>query len=138
MGNRLFRRSFVLGLSGALALALVASAQASDDPGSSGAVVMSLMEAMRLNDAEGIRAAFAETASQAYGDGRPKTGAEFAGWLQSDIIDVHGRVEGPQIAITDDGVVVTGEYRNSAGYRSPANFLFRVEGDRIVSWQMRY
>ena len=100
--------------------------------------VSELMSAMQANDAERIRAAFAEDASQAYGAGSPKTGKAFRAWLQSDIIDRHGQVANPALAADGNQVVVTGEYRNNRNYRSAANFLFRVEDGKIVSWQMRY
>lgn len=101
-------------------------------------VVSELMSAMRANDATRIRAVFADTASQAYGAGSPKSGEAFRAWLQSDIIDRHGQVENPQLTIDGNEVVVTGEYRNNRNYRSAADFLFRVDGGKIVSWQMRY
>lgn len=40
-------------------------------------VVIALREAMQANDAERIRAVFHENAAQAYGAGRPNSGAVF-------------------------------------------------------------
>jgi SnoaL-like domain len=102
------------------------------------AVVRALLSAMDAKDANGIRNAFSPSASQAYGNGTPKTGPAFSAWLQSDIIAAHGRVENPQLVATGDEVVVTGRYRNSSGYSSAANFLFKVSNGQITSWQMRY
>lgn len=112
-----------------------ASAAQAADPG---AVVRALVDAMKENDAQRIRALFAPDASQAYGDGRPKTGAAFFAWLESDIIQRKGQVDDPKFAVAGNEVIVTGQYHNSRGYRSAANFRIVVEGGRIVSWQMRY
>jgi ketosteroid isomerase-like protein len=100
--------------------------------------VRALLSAMEANDAEGIRKVFSPGASQAYGSGAPKAGQAFSRWLQSDIVAVHGRVEDPRLVARGDEVVVTGRYRNNAGYSSAANFLFTVRNGQIVSWRMRY
>lgn len=110
------------------------AAEASD----AGAVVRALVEAMKANDADRIRALFAPGASQAYGDGKPKTGPAFFAWLESDIIQRKGQVDDPKFAVAGNEVIVTGQYRNSRGYRSAANFRIVVDGGRIVIWQMRY
>lgn len=81
---------------------------------------------------------FAPQASQAYGDGRPKSGPAFFSWLESDIIDRKGQVDDAQFKVNGSEVIVTGQFRNSRGYRAAANFRLVVEGGRIVSWQMRY
>jgi hypothetical protein len=93
---------------------------------------------MKANDAPRIRALFAPDASQAYGDGRPKSGPAFFTWLESDIIDRKGQVDEAQFAINGNEVIVTGQFRNSRGYRATANFRLVVDNGRIVSWQMRY
>ena len=105
------------------------------DPGS---VVRALVDAMKANDAARIRALFAPDASQAYGDGRPKSGPAFFAWLESDIIDRKGQVDEAQFAVNGNEVIVTGQFRNSRGYRAAANFRIVVDNGRIVSWQMRY
>jgi ketosteroid isomerase-like protein len=105
------------------------------DPGS---VVRALVDAMRANDAARIRALFAPDASQAYGNGRPKSGPAFFAWLESDIIDRKGQVDDPQFAVNGNEVIVTGQFHNSRGYRAAANFRIVVDNGRIVSWQMRY
>jgi hypothetical protein len=102
------------------------------------AVARKLIVAMAANDAQRIRAVFAADASQAYADGAPKRGKAFFDWLESDIIALHGRVDDPVFKADGKEVVVTGQYRNRRGYRAAANFLFVVEGQRIVSWRMRY
>jgi hypothetical protein len=130
-------RRTMLALFGLAALSAFAQAQTGTEE-TPEAAVRALISAMEANDADGIRSAFAPSASQAYGNGSPKTGPEFFEWLQSDIISVHGRVEDPIIVATGDEVVVTGSYRNSNGYSSAADFLFKVSDDQIVSWQMRY
>ncbi|WP_186697589.1 nuclear transport factor 2 family protein [Cyanobium sp. NS01] len=106
-------------------------------PSDPGAVVRQLLEAMTSNDPARIRALFAANASQAYGNGPAKSGEDFFRWLDSDIIERGGRVNDPQVVVTGNDVVVTGQY-NSRGYTSRADFLFRVEDGRIVSWRMRY
>jgi len=111
-----------------------ATAQTTD----AGTVVRALIDAMKANDAARIRALFAPDASQAYGDGRPKSGPAFFAWLDSDIIDRKGQVDEPQFAVNGNEVIVTGQFRNSRGYRAAANFRIVVDNGRIVSWQMRY
>lgn len=101
------------------------------------AVVSALIEAMETNDGERIRSLFDDNASQAYGDGSPRSGEAFFRWLDSDIIDREGRVENAQLAVDGNEVFVTGQYQ-SRGYTSAANFLLTVENGRIVSWRMRY
>ena len=110
------------------------AAQATD----AGSVVRALVDAMKRNDGARIRALFAPQASQAYGDGRPKSGPAFFAWLESDIIDRKGQVDEPQFAVNGNEVIVTGQFRNSRGYRAAANFRLVVENGRIISWQMRY
>lgn len=100
-------------------------------------IVIALIDAMKSNDAEQIKSLFHANASQAYGDGAPKSGADFFKWLQSDIIDRKGHVADAQFKETGNDVVVTGQY-SSVGYTNKANFLFVVEGDKIMSWRMRY
>jgi hypothetical protein len=112
-----------------------ASAVEATDPGT---VVRTLVEAMKSNDAGRIRALFAPGASQAYGDAKAKTGPAFFAWLESDIIERKGQVDDPKFAVNGSEVIVTGQYRNSRGYRSAANFRIVVDDGRIVSWQMRY
>lgn len=118
-----------------LLLPVFATAQ---QPATPQAVVQELVDAMQVNDADRIRAVFAQDAQQAYGAGSPKSGDAFRAWLESDIIAPHGRVEGADLAVDGASVVVTGQYRNDNGYTSAADFLFTVEADRIISWQMRY
>jgi|GEM_PF-2492665 len=100
--------------------------------------VATLITAMAAKDAATIRAAFAQNAPQAYGNGQPKSGAAFFAWLESDIIAAQGRVEYPLVAANGDEVVVTGQYSNANGYSSAANFLMVVKDGQIISWQMRY
>lgn len=102
------------------------------------AVAQELIEAMAANDAERIRAIFADDAEQAYGDGAPKSGEVFRAWLESDIIESQGRVESPVFSEDGNSVVVTGQYQNNSGYSSAADFLLIIEDGKIVSWQMRY
>ena len=85
-----------------------------------------------------IRTLFAPQAQQAYGDGRPKSGPAFFAWLESDIIERKGQVDEAQFAVNGSEVIVTGQFRNSRGYRAAANFRLVVENGRIISWQMRY
>lgn len=106
--------------------------------GDAGTPVRALIDAMSANDGARIRAMFAPDAAQAYGDSKPKSGPAFFAWLESDIIERKGRVEGPQFAVSGNEVIVTGQFRNSRGYRSAANFRMLVENGLIVSWQMRY
>lgn len=100
-------------------------------------VVKSLIDAMTANDAEKIRSVFHENTKQAYGNGSWKSGSDFYSWLQSDIIDRKGHVENAKYSTDGNEVVVTGQY-SSEGYTNKANFLFVVENDKIISWQMRY
>lgn len=111
------------------------SAAVTTDPGS---IVRALVDAMKRNDGASIRALFAPQASQAYGDGRPKSGSAFFAWLESDIIDRQGQVDDAQFSVNRNEVIVTGQYRNNRGYRAAANFRLVVEDGRIISWQMRY
>lgn len=128
------RRQFIAALAVTLASPVpLAFAQSTPQ-----AIVQGLVDAMQANDAARIRAMFSPDASQAYGDAPAKRGDAFFKWLQSDIIDLKGRVEGASLAVNGNDVVVSGQYRNSSGYSSRANFLIKVEGGRIVSWQMRY
>jgi len=101
-------------------------------------VVFELIDAMAVNDAERIRAVFAEDARQAYGQGQPKSGDAFRAWLETDIVDVYGRVDDAAFYGEGNSVVVTGQYQNNNGYSNAANFLLIVENGQIVSWQMRY
>ncbi|WPR76244.1 nuclear transport factor 2 family protein [Algoriphagus sp. NG3] len=101
--------------------------------------VKALMEAMEVEDAKLIRAQFAPTATQAYGeDGKMKTAEETAKWIESDIISRQGKVKKPEYTILDGNqVVVRGQY-SSRGYTNKADFLFTVENGLITSWRMRY
>lgn len=99
--------------------------------------VRSLIDAMSENNAQNIRSLFNDNAKQAYGNGGWKSGNDFFKWLQSDIIDRKGYVDNAKFETKADQVVVTGQY-SSEGYTSKANFLFEVENDKIISWQMRY
>jgi hypothetical protein len=110
------------------------AAQASD----AGGVVRSLVDAMKRHDGARIRALFAAQASQAYGDARPESGPAFFAWLESDIIERKGQVDDAQFMVNGSEVIVTGQFRNSRGYRAAANFRLVVEDGRIISWQMRY
>ena len=112
-----------------------ASAAVATDAGS---VVRALVDAMKRNDAARIRTLFAPQAQQAYGDGRPKSGPAFFAWLESDIIERKGQVDEAQFTVNGSEVIVTGQFRNSRGYRAAANFRLVVENGRIISWQMRY
>lgn len=114
------------------------NAPSAAQPADPGSVVRALIDAMKASDGARIRALFAPDASQAYGDARPKAGAAFFAWLESDIIKRKGQVDNPQFAVNGNEVIVTGQYRNSRGYRSAANFRIVVDNGRIVSWQMRY
>ena len=100
-------------------------------------IVRTLIDAMAANDAPAIRVAFAEDAKQAYGAGAPKSGEAFRAWLESDIIELQGRVEAPRFRTNGTTVTVTGTYRNDNGYSSEASFLFTVRGGRIVAWHVR-
>jgi hypothetical protein len=117
-----------------VAPAAASAVQATD----AGSVVRALVDAMNRNDGAGIRALFAPQASQAYGDGRPRLGPAFFAWLESDIIDRKGQVDEAQFTESGNEVIVTGQFRNSRGYRAAANFRFVVVNGRIVDWQMRY
>ncbi|PZX43304.1 ketosteroid isomerase-like protein [Nonlabens dokdonensis] len=99
--------------------------------------IKSLIDAMEANDGDKIRSLFHDNASQAYGDGPSKSGKAFFKWLDSDIIDRKGHVEGAHFTTTGNEVVVTGQY-SSEGYTNKANFLFFVKEGKIMSWQMRY
>jgi hypothetical protein len=114
------------------------SAAAAVQPADAGSVARALVDAMKANDGARIRALFAPDASQAYGDSKPKSGPAFFAWLESDIIERKGPVDNPQFAVNGNEVIVTGQFRNSRGYRSAANFRIVVDNGRIASWQMRY
>jgi hypothetical protein len=114
------------------------SAASAVQPADPGSVVRALIDAMKANDGVRIRALFASDASQAYGDAKPKSGPAFFAWLESDIIERKGQVDNPQFAVNGNEVIVTGQFRNSRGYRSAANFRIAVDNGRIASWQMRY
>ena len=88
------------------------------------AVVKDLIAAMASGDADRIRTAFADDASQAYGSGSQKSGDAFRAWLESDIIDANGRVDDPEFTTDGTAVMVNGTYRNDNGYSSQADFLF--------------
>jgi hypothetical protein len=109
-----------------VASAAASAAEATD----AGSVVRALVEAMNQNDGTRIRALFAPPASQAYSDGRPKSGSAFFSWLKSDIIDRKGQVNDAKFAVNGSKVIVTGQFRNSRGYRSAANFRLVVENGR--------
>jgi hypothetical protein len=129
------RRGTLVGMLGLSLLPNVLQAKGASSPE---ATVRALLSAMESNDAARIRSAFSPTATQAYGNRKSKTGRAFTQWLQSDIISVQGRVENPRLVVTGNEVVVTGRYRNTTGYSSAANFLFKVSNGQIISWQMRY
>lgn len=135
--------TLMIGLALALACqsacAQVAPAAASAaQAGDAGSVVRALVDAMKHNDGARIRALFAPQASQAYGDGQPKSGPAFFAWLQSDIIERKGQLDQALLTVNGSEVIVTGQFHNSRGYRAAANFRLVVENGRIVSWQMRY
>ena len=138
------QRTLKLGLLATFLIALLTYfatttiAQERTEPVTPKAVVSELMDAMQENDADRIQAVFSQDASQAYGNGSPKSGDAFRAWLQSDIIRPHGRVEGAELTVDGESVVVMGQYRNNGGYTAPANFLMQVEDGKITSWQMRY
>jgi len=100
-------------------------------------VVQSLISAMSKNDAKKIRSLFHEDAKQAYGNGEWKSGEKFFDWLESDIIERKGHVDGAKYDVDGNEVVVKGQY-SSRGYTNKANFLFTVKDGKIKSWQMRY
>lgn len=116
------------------------AAQASDVTQTPVQVVAELISAMEVNDADRIRAVFADDATQEYERwyARKKTGDKFRAWLESDIIKMHGRVINPKLEAVSNKVVVTGTYVNNDNYRSAADFLLVVEKGKIVSWTMRY
>lgn len=101
--------------------------------------VKTLIEAMKAENAELIRAQFSETATQAYrADGIMKTAEETKKWIESDIIERQGKVANPEYTVLNENeVVVKGQY-SSRGYTNKANFLFTVENGLITSWRMRY
>lgn len=103
-------------------------------------IISALISAMEANDAERIRSLFSENSTQKYERwyAFKKSGEKFRAWLESDIIEVHGRVKSPHIKANGNQVAVTGTYSNNDGYSAPANFLLVVEGGKIVSWTMRY
>jgi hypothetical protein len=134
------RRRFVataICLTAGAALAQTAPS-ASADERSPEATARALVEAMAANDAARLRALFAANASQAYGSGKAKSGADFFAWLQSDIIDAKGRVDDASYATSGQEVVITGQFGNRRGYRAAANFLLVVQQGKIESWRMRY
>lgn len=135
MVNR--RRAVLIGAA-LVGFPVMAVGQTNGEAASPEGVVRRLITAMQVGDAAQIRAAFAEGAEQAYGEGSAKTGDAFRAWLETDIITAQGRVNEPEFAVDGDTVVVTGEYRNASGYRSKADFLMGVEAGKIVSWRMRY
>lgn len=100
-------------------------------------IIKSLIAAMSSKDAQKIRDVFHENASQAYGNSPAKSGKAFFSWLESDIIEREGMVAHPEFKVDQNQVIVTGQY-SSKGYTNKANFLFKVEDGKIVSWQMRY
>jgi hypothetical protein len=114
------------------------SSAAAAQPADPGSVARALIDAMKANDGARIRALFSPDASQAYGEAKPKSGPAFFAWLETDIIERKGQVDTPQFAVNGNEVIVTGQFRNSRGYRSAANFRIVVDNGRIVSWQMRY
>ena len=77
------------------------------------AVVTALLNAMKNNNAEQIRAVFADNASQEYERWykRKNSGDRFKSWLESDIINVHGQVIEPALKMMGNQVVVTGTYK---------------------------
>lgn len=103
-------------------------------------VVSQLMDALQANDAERIRASFSVDATQLYERwwAREKSGDSFRAWLESDIISTHGKVQNANISADENRVVVTGEFENNSGYSAPADFLFEIEGNKIISWTIRY
>jgi hypothetical protein len=102
------------------------------------APVRALIKAMEAEDAALIRAQFSPNATQACGaDGRMKSPAATARWLESDIISRNGKVLNPEFSENGNEVVVRGQY-SSRGYSSKADFLFTVENGLITSWRMRY
>ncbi|MHA7835338.1 MAG: nuclear transport factor 2 family protein [Algiphilus sp.] len=120
--------------------AAISSSHSADENAEPVQVVGELLSAMEANDAEQIRSLFSSDATQEYERffSRQKQGDAFRDWLESDIIEVHGRVSNPEITADGNEVVVTGTYTNNDDYSSPADFLFVVEGGKITSWTMRY
>ena len=107
-------------------------------PANADAPVRALIDAMAAGNAPGIRAQFSPQATQAYGaDGRMKSAAATARWLETDLIERDGKVTNPVYTVNGNEVVVRGQY-SSRGYSSQADFLFTVEGGLITSWRMRY
>lgn len=102
--------------------------------------IAELLDAMDKNDAQRIRSAFSADASQLYERwyARKKRGEKFRSWLETDIIDVHGRVIDPEITVHANQVTVKGTYMNDDNYTNKADFLFVVEKGKVVSWTMRY
>lgn len=102
------------------------------------APVRALIEAMAAGDAARIRAQFSPNATQAYGaEGRMKSPAATARWLETDIIARNGKVTDPEFSVNGNEVVVRGQY-SSRGYSSKADFLFTIESGLITNWRMRY
>jgi hypothetical protein len=103
------------------------------------APVRALIAAMSAENAAAIRAQFSSSATQAYGaDGKMKSAAATARWLETDIISLKGKVTNPTFSVSGNQVTVRGQYTNSRGYASTANFLFTVNNGLITSWRMRY
>lgn len=133
--TRLFELIFVMCLLAMFAFSPHAAMSQAMTPSD---VVRELLSAMDAKSSERIGNVFSKNASQAYGEGQPKSGDAFRKWLESDIVKREGRVLDPQLSTDGNSVVVTGEYVNNLGYRSAANFLFKVENGKILLWQMRY
>lgn len=133
-------KHWVVKLASVLAVILMVAPLNASEQSSPEQVVSALISAMEANDADRIRSLFAEDATQEYERwyARKKSGDKFRAWLESDIIQVHGRVEAPALTANGNEVVVTGTYVNNDDYQSPADFLLVVENGQIISWTMRY
>lgn len=103
-------------------------------------LVTDLIQSLQENNAEKIHDAFSSNAIQLYDRfwAKEKTGEKFRKWLNSDIINPHGRVENAKITSSGSQVVVKGQYVNDNGYSSPADFLFEVNDGKIIRWTIRY
>lgn len=103
-------------------------------------VVLALLSAMEANNGPRIRSLFANNATQNYERwyAMQKRGDKFRAWLESDIIEVQGRVVAPKFNVDGERVIVTGTYINNNDYKSAADFLFIVKDGKILSWTMRY
>ena len=114
---------------------VVAQTTDGTDTASAYEVIHAFVEAINAGDKPTAVALVAEDACVGY-SGSCLDGDRLAGWWDSDIFDVAGRIEDYQLSVVEGSVLLTGSFR-SAAWSGAARYVFVVRGGLITGWDLR-